>query len=273
MQRVRLTNHGNGATPTLEARITRALAPDHQIASAVISALYQEVESAIAVASATAADAKKKALDPTITDIEAARVQRDDAIYRLERLRAALQPLQERYTQLRKAERVAQWRAGYATVKAKRDTTAEQLKTIYQELTEQLIAVLEQAKQVDQQVETINRTAPNGQHDRLLTVECWARGVNGVGPNSVLSLLTELKLPRFAAPGLAWPPPAPVLTAEMVVPAKLLTHPMDRWHEGQAERKAQADAEAKRVNNYYRNQTREREEMDNAQARRPRPST
>jgi hypothetical protein len=64
-----------------------------------------------------AEDSKKNALDPTIQDITAARVQRDDAIYRLERLKAALPPLQQRYNELRKAERRTQWRTDYAQVK------------------------------------------------------------------------------------------------------------------------------------------------------------
>ena len=263
MERAKL--RGNGATPTtLEQRITRALAPDQQIAPAVIATLYGEVESAIAQAETTAADSKKKALDPSIDDSAAARVQRDDAVYRLERLKAALPPLQERYTALRTAERRTQWRTDYAKVKAKRDATAEKLQAIY-ELTEQLIEVLEETKQVDQEVARINSTASSGEHDRLLTVECWARGVNGVGPNSALSLLTELKLPRWSAAGLAWPPPPPVLTAEMVAP--IIPHPGDRWWEHQSERKAQADAEAARVANYYRRQEREKEDMENARAR------
>ena len=91
-------------------------------------------------------------------------------------------PLQARYTELRKAERRAAWRANYAEVKAKRDATAEQVKAIYTEVTDKLIEVLEEAKQVDQEVETINRTAPNGEHDRLLTVECWARRSTASGP-------------------------------------------------------------------------------------------
>ena len=258
---------GNGDAPqTLEQRIAAALGDD-AITSTALAALFGEVQTAIADAQASAEAAKTRALDPTIDDPAAARVQRDDTIYRLERLRAALAPLQARYTELRAGERRARWRADYAEVKAKRDATAEKLQAIYTELTEQLIDVLEQAKQVDEEVARINSTAPNGEHDRLLDTECAARGVNGVGPNSALSLLTELKLPRFSAPGWAWPPPAPVLTAEMVVPAAMLRHPGDNWAAHQKEAKAQADAEAKRVANYYRRQEREKEDMENARVR------
>jgi hypothetical protein len=58
-----------------------------------------------------------------------------------------------------------------------------------------------------------------------------------------------------------------VLTAEMVVPAALLTHPGDGWAAHQQEAKLAAEAEAKRVKDYYANQQREREERDNAEAK------
>jgi len=46
-----------------------------------------------------------------------------------------------------------------------------------------------------------------------------------------------------------------------------MPHPGANWAAHQKDAKAQADAEAKRVADYYRRQTREREEMDNAEAR------
>ena len=53
----------------------------------------------------------------------------------------------------------------------------------------------------------------------------------------------------------------------MVVPAALLTHPGDGWAAHQQEAKLAAEAEAKRVKDYYANQQREREERDNAAVR------
>ena len=47
----------------------------------------------------------------------------------------------------------------------------------------------------------------------------------------------------------------------------MLTHPGDNWAAHQKEAKAQADAEAKRVANYYRRQEREKEDMENARVR------
>jgi len=250
----------------LEQRIAAALSDKSTITSAALAALFGEVETAIAEVETDAADAKARALDPTIDDPAAARQHRDDCRFRLERFKAALPPLQQRYNEVRLAERKAKWRADYADVKAKRDATAENLQAIY-ELTEQLIEVLQEAKQVDQEVERINRTAPNGEHDRLLSVECAARGVNGVGPNGVLSLLTELRLPKFSAPGLRWPPPAPMILPEQIIPAAMLRHPGDNWAAHQQKAKVQVAAEAKRVADYYRNQQREREERENAEAR------
>jgi hypothetical protein len=253
------------APQSLEARISAALS-DAGITSAALAALYNEVATAITAAASAADQAKTRALDPTIADPAAARARRDDAVYRLERLRAALPPLQQRYNEVRLAERRAQWRADYAQIKAKRDATAEKLQAIY-ELTEQLIEVLEEAKQVDEDVARINSTAPNGEHDRLLTVECAARGVNGVGPNGLPSLLTDLKLPRWSAPGWAWPPPPPAIDVMQVVPAALLTHPGGDWHSALQQRDAARQQEAARVANYHRQREREQEDMENARAR------
>jgi len=78
----------------------------------------------------------------------------------------------------------------------------------------------------------------------------------------------NIKLPTFNQPNTwAWPPPPPPIDVLQVIPAAMLRHPGDNWAAHQQEGKAQADAEAKRVANYYRNQQREREERDNAAAR------
>ena len=250
----------------LEQRIAAALGDSAGIKSAAISALYSEVAAAITSATSAADQARMQALDPRIDDPAAARARRDDSAFQLERLQASLAPLQARYTELRKAERRSEWRQQYADVKGKRDAAAEQLQAIY-ELTEQLIEVLEQAQQIDQEVEIANRTAPAGEHDRLLSVECAARGVNGVGPNGALSLMTDLKLPHWNAPGWAWPPPTPPIDVLQVVPAALLTHPGDAWHAHQQQAKAEAEREAKRVKEFYKRQQEQREAMDAAEAK------
>jgi hypothetical protein len=148
---------------------------------------------------------------------------------------------------------------------AKRDATAEQLKAIYTEFTTKLIAALIEAKAVDQEVAKINSTAPNGEHDRLLSVECWARSLNAVADN--FSLI-NIKLPTFDQPNAwAWPPQVLPILPEQVIPAAMLRHPGANWAEHQKQAKAQADAEAKRVANYYRQREREKEDMENARAR------
>jgi hypothetical protein len=253
------------ASPPLAQRISAALEND-AITSTTIAALFGEVETAIAEAEHAAADANQRALDPTIEDAEAARQQRDDCCFRLERLKAALAPLQARYSQVRLAERKAAWRADYAAVKAKRDSCADKLQSLY-ELTLQLVEVLEEAKEIDEQVEAVNRGAPANEHDRLLTVECAARQVTSVGVNSVLSLMNELKLPHWSTPGLAWPPPVSPILPEQVIPAAWLRHPGDNWAAHQQAAKEQAAAEAKRVRDYHARQQREQEERVNAQAK------
>jgi hypothetical protein len=263
MERQRLRERMNDPQ-LLDQRIAEALSAN-AITSAMLAALFGEVETAIAAAETAAAQAKTRALDPGIQDNEAARQQRDDCSFRLERLRAALAPLQQRYSAVRLAERRAQWRADYAQVKAKRDATATNLKDIYTEFTTKLIDALIAAKEVDPEVARINSTAPNGEHDRLLTVECWARGVTGVADN--FSLM-QLKLPSFEQPNAwAWPPPVPAIDVRQVVPAAMLTHPGANWPEALKQRDAARQQEAKRVANYYRQREREKEDIENARAR------
>ena len=192
--------------------------------------------------------------------------QRDDAIYRLERLQAALAPLQARYSRTAAGRAAGAWRADYAEVKAKRDATAEKLQAIYTELTEQLIEVLEEAKQVDEEVARINCTAPNGEHDRLLTMECAARRRQRGRSEYCAVADDRTEAAALYRPGLGLASTSTMLTAEMVVPAGMLTHPGDNWAAHQKEAKAQADSEAKRVANYYRRQKREKEDMDNARS-------
>ena len=263
MERVRLRKRVDGAQP-LEQRVAGALSENAAITSATLATLFGEVESAITEAEQSAEAAHTRALDPTVEDAEAARQHRDDCGFRLERLKAALPPLQQRYSEVRLGERKAEWRQDLAEVKIKRDATAAKLQAIY-ELTEQLIPVLQEAKQVDQEVARINRTAPNGEHDRLLTVECAARHVNGVPAE--FSLM-NIKLPAFHAVGQwLWPPPSPSIDVRQIVPVKLMTHPGDHWFEASKQRGEERQQEAKRVADYYRRQTREREDRDNAEAR------
>jgi hypothetical protein len=256
---------GANDTRRFRNRIAAALSDKSTITSAALAALFGEVETAIAEVETDAADAKARALDPTIDDPAAARQHRDDCRFRLERFKAALPPLQQRCNEVRLAERKAKWRADYADVKTKRDDAATSLKDIYAEFTTKLINVLIAARQVDEEAARVNRTAPDGEHDRLLTVECAARQVNAVADD--FSLM-NIKLPTFNQPNAwSWPPPKPPTDFRMLVPPALLHHPGDNWAAHQKEAKMYADAEAKRVADYYRNQTREREERDNAEAR------
>jgi hypothetical protein len=263
MERVRFREM-NGQQQPLEQRIALALSDKETITASALAHLFNEVEATIAEVETAVTEAKERALDPLIEDPQAARQQRDECEFRLERLKASLPPLQQRYSEQRLMERKAAWRKDLAQVKGKRDATADKLQAIY-ELTEQLIPVLQEANEVDQEVARINRTAPNGEHDRLLTVECAARHVNGVPAE--FSLM-NIKLPAFHKVGqLLWPPPTPPIDVRQIVPAKLMTHPGDHWAEAMKVRDEERQQEAKRVADYYRNQTREREDRDNAEAR------
>jgi hypothetical protein len=270
MQRQQLRERMNDP---LEQRIAAALG-DNDVTSTAIADLITQTHTAIAAAEAAVTAAKKDALDTSRPpDPMAARDAIAYAQFKHDWLKSASGKLQARQRQRTDQETYDDWVDTFETIKPRHTTAVANLAAVYQEFESKLVAALTEAKAVDAEVHRVMTKKPyllpqtNGDGRNLPSVECAARGVNGVGPNGALSLMTELKLPRFSAPGWAWPPPAPVLTAEMVIPPAMLRHPGDNWAAHQNEAQAQADAEAKRVSDYYRNQTREREQRDNAQAK------
>ena len=77
-------------------------------------------------------------------------------------------------------------------------------------------------------------------------------------------LLSKVKLPDLSGQSL-WPPPAPPVLPEQVMP--ILPHPGRNWWQANEQRDRQRHAEAQRVASYYAQQAKEREHRDNAQAR------
>jgi hypothetical protein len=257
--------------PPLEQRIAAALG-DNEVTSTTVADLVTETQTAIAAAEAAVTEAKKDALDTSrLPDPIAARDAIASAEFKSDWLKSALPKLQLRQQQLEAQSEYDDWRASFEAVKQKHAAAAGRLRSAYA-LVPELVGALQEARAVDAEVHRVMQAKPyllpqsNGDGKSLPAVECAARGLRGVATG--YSLMTDLKLPVFDQPnGFCWPPPKPVILPEMVVPAAMLRHPGDNWAAHQKDAKAQADAEAKRVADYYRNQTREREEMENAAAR------
>jgi hypothetical protein len=257
----------------LETRIATALTED-TVTSSVLADLNAETESALGQAESAITKAKKDALDTSRPpDPIAARDAIASAEFRRDWLKSASGKLQARQRQRANQETYDDWVDTFEPIKPRHATAAANLATVYQEFESKLVVALTEAKAVDAEVHRVMAKKPyllpqtNGDGRNLPSVECAARGVNGVGPNGALSLMTELKLPRFSAPGCSWPPPPPVMDVGSVVPPGMLLHPGANWHEALKERDTARQQEAKRVANYYRQREREKADIENARTR------
>jgi hypothetical protein len=83
----------------LEKKIADALNKSSDITSAVLAALLDETEAALAAAETDADEARQRALDPTVLD-PAARTTMQDCEFLTQWLNNALSKLQQRYQQV-----------------------------------------------------------------------------------------------------------------------------------------------------------------------------
>jgi hypothetical protein len=260
----------NGPEP-LEQRIAAALG-DNEVMSTTVADLITETQTAIAAAEAAVTKAKKDALDTSrLPDPIAARDAIASAEFKRDWLKSALPKLQRRQQQLEAQGEYDDWRASFDAVKQKHAAAVGRLQSAYA-LVPELVEALQEARAVDAEVRRVMQAKPyllpqsNGDGKSLPAVECAARGLRGVATG--YSLMTDLKLPVFDQPnGLCWPPPMPPIDFRQIIPPNMLTHPGADWAAHQKDAKAQADAEAKRVIEFYKRQQEQREAMDAAAAR------
>jgi hypothetical protein len=136
---------------------------------------------------------------------------------------------------------------------------------------QRLIGILERISAMNARVDNINRHAPSGVGERLESVEQLARGVSGFGPNGLLELARELKLPKFFADDdryqYSWPKPQPNPLAQMAgfwsAPTAGVYGP--DWHEKIIRRNREIVAEAERAAAESEARQREREEREKAE--------
>jgi hypothetical protein len=258
---------------SLEQRIATALA-DPELGSESLARLIAEVEEAAQQADAAAAKARSDALDPAVV-IDAAKVGAEVATAELrrDRLNAALPKLREAHQQAGERDYALAWWADFEATQGELNALAAELAKVYPDCVQRLVGILERIPAMNARVDRVNLRAPGGVGDRLESVEQLARGVSGFGPNGLLSLTTELKLPKFTFGDdgdryqYAWPPPQPSLAAQM---AGLIAAPQGGvygpdWHEKIKERDRQIVAEAERAAAESEARQREREKREKAE--------
>jgi hypothetical protein len=129
-------------------------------------------------------------------------------------------------------EEYAHWVAQYEAIKIKRDTAAEELRTIYSEIVTKLTDLLSRIEVIDREVERVRSAKPfdakeaNGDGRWLVETELEARGLDSFGVHDH-RILKDLQLPSFSEPRkLAWPPYRPVDWSSV---APVFRHPGADW--------------------------------------------
>jgi len=114
------------------------------------------------------------------------------------------------------------------------------LRERYPVLVAELINLVQSIAPLDALIRQVNAGRPDGEHS-LQETECLARDVTGFGlpgHGGLLSLLTELKLPKFKSDDNAyqylWPPRVPSM-AETMAAAGAFTVPEYNWRNWPAE--------------------------------------
>ncbi len=111
--------------------------------------------------------------------------------------------------------------------------------------------------------------APSGAHDRLREVELTARGVERLLQPDVV-IAKELRLPTFTRsanePLLAWPPPQPLLAAQ-VASMRVPGGPGPDWPAVIEEPDRRRREESERLSAYYEEREREAEKHREAELR------
>jgi hypothetical protein len=121
-------------TGDLDDRIAAAFAD--RVQSGIVATLIAEAESAACVSGEAAERARERALDPALmaNAVAEARREMDDAQFRCDRLKVALQKLQARLKEVKAEEENRRRWATYEKLKAERDRLAAELKAVYPDI-------------------------------------------------------------------------------------------------------------------------------------------
>jgi hypothetical protein len=231
--------------PTLEQGIAEALW-HKRVSSETLSAVFNQAADALLDAEQLVNDTQAKKLDPTVLDDT--RSALDEAIWRRDKLQGAVSALRTKHQQILTQERKAQWNVEADAIEARRDELTEVFASTYPEIISQLIELFARVKEMDAEVDQINRQAPDSEERRLLKV-----GIRG-------DLSVNTRLVGLSGQPM-WPVSAPILP-EQVMP--ILPGPGADWHETLAQRDRERYAESQRVAAYYANQAREQEQREAA---------
>jgi hypothetical protein len=234
----------------LEHRLRGAI--EGATTSTELAALLRESEEAIGAAEEAAVLAREQAFDPQLApDPVQARDAMESASLMVGRLQTLHGRLQRRYAEVLEAERLAQYRRQRAAFEKERDVLKDEFASEYPILTAKLVDIFARMTALDAKLSGL----------RLDGVELTARKMERFTRDAP-SLLKETLL--FDLHGKqVWPPVVKHDISAFIPTIVDASRSPDWWRpEVQAARAAHAEAEAKRVAEYYANQNREREERE-----------
>jgi hypothetical protein len=256
-------------TRTLEEKIASVLKAD-DIPPAEIGQLITEVEAAAKAADETASKSHEDALDPTkIVDATKVGAAVATAALTRDRLQAALPRLREKQKVQAEIEYSIAWTAERDKVEAMRNELVANLQR-YPALAAEMIDMVQRIAPIDAMIKHSNATRPDAEH-ALQNTEEIARYVTGfgvAGHTGLLSLMTEMKLPKFKSDDNAyqylWPPRVPSM-AETMAAAGAFAVPEYNWRQWDKEldkRERQKEIDNDQMQKFYEDKQREREAAD-----------
>jgi DNA repair exonuclease SbcCD ATPase subunit len=183
----------------LDDRIAAAFADE--VKSESLKVLIVEAEAA-SLASGEAPDhARARALDPALTAkaVAEARQEMEDAVFRRERLQAAVSRLKERLKEVRAQEENQRRWVAYQKLKTERDTLAAELKAAYPSFEQRIAELITKIDANDREIDYLNSQLLPTDAERLRSAELIARGIEAwrVNQTDVVRITRDLCLPAF----------------------------------------------------------------------------
>jgi hypothetical protein len=255
------SNGYDAADVNLERRLSMLLAGDSDALTATkLRSLMEQTEAAIVDAQEAARLAKEAALDPTIIpDVSDARQQMEDASLRAGRLQTLLTRLQRRHAEVADAERLKQWQRDFADLKQERDHLALEFDADYPVLVNDLVDLLTQMAILDGKLSQLHQARPAGVKWHLDNPELMARGLDAFSRDRP-SLLTLLRLHDRTGKQV-WPRVQPRDMSLFDPQGYADPRASKDWYKFAEHDAARAKAESERVQEYYEQQQRKREEQ------------
>jgi hypothetical protein len=242
----------------LEKRLRSAI--EGSATSAELASLISEAEGAIVAAEEEAVRMRESAFDPQLApDPVVARDQMESASLMVVRLQTLHSRLVRRYAEADAQEQLEAWTASFYELKDRRDALAAEMAQTYPQATRDLMNLNIRIAAFDEELGRLHRARPPGLALRLDGVELTARKLDRF-TREVPSLLSTIELFEFYSGKQLWPQR---VLPDMAMFAPVISNAADWWRpEVQAARAAHAEAEAKRVAEYYAQQAKEREERE-----------